>query len=389
MAKLPTRPELHVKDTRGFKRLLDFFGSEWIIRTITPDYGIDYEIEPWKNSQPVNKLIKVQVKNNDSIHEAHDPINVYPFKVSTLNYLDRFENTFILSLTYDNIFVFNSKAISTVFNINQESDSCSIPLVYKRKFYSNQYEQWIDNSRHRILFSTLGKTLALDELENTSKKREDFENYYLTNVKDCSEADFFEREELANYGFYCSTLKRNQQKAVQKLIRFIPNASSLKIRGIIEGLAHLNFKNETTEKIAFEMLKSDNTQDILVALMHLSVPGDNRFLDTYLKAIYGYFDYRKCIIEDEETHGIELTGINALFNINTDESLALIVEMFLSDAFKPTEVKFIHSLFTSCNLATKTQLLGLINKQSKSDYNMQEYENIMANYIETKMKFDK
>jgi hypothetical protein len=382
MKKLPIRPGSHVKDTDGYKRLLNFFRSEWVIRPITPDYGIDYEIEPWKNGRPVNKVLKVQVKNNDEVHEDFTPIHVYQIKVSTINYLDSFENTFFLMLTQNDVFSFNVRAITQVFNINEKVDNSSIPFVYKRKFLSTQYYLWTENSKHRIVFNLLGAELSLDELESEFKDRTEFENYYLTNVKNQEEKDFYLREEWANFGFYYSTLRRGKAKAIEKLLRNLQGARPLVKRGIIEGLAHLSYKNTETEKIAESFIESNNSQDILVGLMHLSAPGDNSHLDTYLKAIYGYFNNRRCILEDEETHGVELISIEALFRISTRESLLLIVEIYFNQSFKPTEIKYIHSLFVDCESNKKNMILSLVNEHLKKDYTIADYDNILNNHLE-------
>ncbi len=386
MQQLPKRPETHVKDTRGLKRLLNFFRDEWVIRFVYPDYGIDYEIEPWKNSKPVNKIAKIQVKNNESVNENFEPINVLKFKVSTINYLNFSNNSYIISITKENLFCFNVNSIFNTFNINQDKVHCNIPLVYRRPFKSQQYSTWIDFPNHRIIFNLLGSELALNELESNFKERDSFENYYLTTVKGFDEKDFFDREELANFGYYYSTLKKNKKQAILKLLGKLETATHLQRRGIIEGLAHLNYKNEETEKIALEMISSNYTQDVLVGLMHLSIPNENKHLDIYLKAIYSYFDYRDCIIMDEETHGIELTSIDALFNISTKESLSLVVEIFCSSVFKPTEVSLIYNLFKNCHKEKQIQLLSLINKQKGTNYKFSEYQEMLTNYYDLNTK---
>jgi hypothetical protein len=387
--QLPTRPESHVKDAIGYKRLLMFFRDEWIIRPIFPDYGLDYDIEPWKNSKPVNKTAKIQLKNNDSLSLIETSINPIQLKVSTINYLETFDNSYIVSLTSENIFCYKVDSLINIFNVNQQSEKSSIPLVYKRDFESNQYNLWIDYSKHRIIFSLLGKEKGLDELESKNKPRTDFENYYLTNLKDTSEIDFFKREEYANFGYYYSTLKKGKKKASQKLFSKLEGSSHLEKRGIIEGLAYLNFRNDLTEKIALEFVESNLTQDILVGLMHLSIPNDNTHLELYLKAIYGHFNLRDCIVQDEEIHGLELTSIKALFNISTDESLSLVVEMFCSEIFKPTEVRLIYNLFKNCELKIRHQLLQLINKQKKTKYVISDYNQILEDYYKRNTGYKK
>lgn len=383
MNQLPTRPETHVKDTRGLKRLLNFFRDEWIIRVVYPDYGIDYEIEPWKNSKPVNKIIKVQLKNNESINENVQSINLLQLKVPTINYLNSFDNSYIISLTNDNLFCFKASSLFNTFNVNQKAKYCNIPLVYSRPLKSNQYFLWLENKNYRIIFSLLETELALNEFESNFKHRDSFENYYLTNVKDFDEKYFFEREDLANFGYYYSTLKKGKGQATVKLLNKLQNSNPLQTRGIIEGLAYLNYKNVQTEEIALKMVSSNNSQDILVGLMHLSIPGENKHLEIYLSAIYGYLNYRDCIINDKETHGIELTVIEALFNISTKESLSLLVEMFCSTAFRATEVALIHSLFKNCSDKVKNQLLELINERNQSNYDISEYDELMSEYYST------
>lgn len=195
---------------------------------------------------------------------------------------------------------------------------------------------------------------------------------------------------MANFGYYYSTLKRGIGPAKIKLLNKLQSATHLQRRGIIEGLAYLNYKNEETEKIALEMISSDYTQDILVGLMHLSVPGENKHLEIYLKAIYSYFDYRNCILMDEETHGIELISIEALFNISTDESLSLVVETFCSKIFKPTEVRLIYKLFKNCPEEMKLRLLELINKRKETNIKISDMikclKNIMIQILSQRIK---
>lgn len=383
MKQLPTRPEAHVKDTRGLKRLLNFFRDEWIIREIKPDYGIDFEIEPFKNSKPLNKIVKIQLKNHETFNDFSEAINILSMKVSTLNYLYETDNTYLITLTNDNMFCSQIKSLYNTFNINQEKKNCSIPLVYRRPFRSQQYSKWVEYPKFRIIFNLLGNELAHFELDKT---KDSFENYYSLTIKDNEEKYFFEREDLANFGYYYSTLKKGQKKAKIKLLEKLSEANSLQRRGVIEGLAYLNYKDDVTEQIALEMIASDNTQDILVGLMHLSIPGENKHLDIYLNAIYGYFNNRKCILFDEEIHGIELTSIEALYNISTAESLGLIVEMFCSDIFKPTEVSLIYSLLSNSPVSIKEVIIELINKQKNSDYQISDYNRLMTEYYEFNIK---
>ncbi|RYE17566.1 MAG: hypothetical protein EOP45_15570, partial [Sphingobacteriaceae bacterium] len=123
----------------------------------------------------------------------------------------------------------------SVFNINENVSTCYIPLVYRRPFKSQQYNLWCEFPNHRIIFSLLETQLALDELAGRHKNRESFENYYLTNVNENDEKDFFEREDLANFGYYYSTLKKGHGPAIEKLLNKLQNASALQKRGILEG----------------------------------------------------------------------------------------------------------------------------------------------------------
>lgn len=386
---LPTRPIQHIKENTGFKRLLVFFRDEWIIRPINPDYGVDFEIEPWKNNHPMMPVLKIQSKNNDSFDENLDRINVIQLKVSTLNYLCNFENSFIISITKNKIFPFSARTIRDVYNIMEENETFTLPLVYSRDFKSYNYLNWKQIwDKDRVIFELLGKESALNELESNYKARDKFENYYLTTIKDRNEADFHSREELANYGYYYSTLKRGKKKATEKLLSKIDSASKLQIRGILEGLAYLNYRDEFTEAIALDMVESDNSQDILVALMHLSVPNDNTYLDLLLDATYGYFDLRKSIIVDNETHGIDQTCINSFYKISTNESLAILVEIFCSGNAKPQEIYQIFQLFDKSDKAKQLQILDLINSYCKSEYKPEEYLMCIENFKEMYNKFD-
>lgn len=369
-ASVSSRP-YSAQDNKGLIKLLNFFSPEWIIRPISPDYGLDYDIEPWKDGQPLNKLIKLQVKNNELT--ANNSLQILQLKVSTLNYLNTFDNTFILSLTRDDIHVFSPKAFNNTYNINQSSHTCSIPLVYQRNFRSEQYYLWNIAIKDRVIFSLLGAELALDFLTSRYRKRNSFENYYLTNIKNENERHFFEREELANFGFYYSTLKKGKKTAIQSLLKKIENASHLQIRGILEGLSYLSFSNEKTENIALQYIESNNTQDILVAIMHLATPNNNKHLETILKGLFGFFDYRSCIIDDGETRGIELTCIEALFKIGTMESLDIVLQLFCKGIVKPTEIHFIYKLLKNCSEDLKQKCWEIINKINNTTLPFSQY----------------
>ena len=76
----------------------------------------------------------------------------------------------------------------------------------------------------------------------------------------------------------------------------------------------------------------------------------------------------------------------AVYNISTAESLGLIVEMFCSDIFKPTEVSLIYSLLSNSPVSTKEIIIELINKQKNSDYQIADYNRLMTEYYESNIK---
>ena len=63
ISKLPKRPASHIIGERAVSALKDFLPSEWIIRNVSEDYGIDCEIEIVDEQLSVTgAIIKVQVK---------------------------------------------------------------------------------------------------------------------------------------------------------------------------------------------------------------------------------------------------------------------------------------------------------------------------------------
>jgi len=59
------RPRQHVMETESEQLLLEFLPSEWIVRQVPKDYGVDYEVELVDRSEVSGKRIWIQLKSVD------------------------------------------------------------------------------------------------------------------------------------------------------------------------------------------------------------------------------------------------------------------------------------------------------------------------------------
>lgn len=81
------RPIQHIIETRSRKAFEDLVPDEWVCRPLSPDYGIDYVIEIFKNGLSTGKSFNVQLKGTDQ-KTIDDKVRV-KVKVATLEYFGK------------------------------------------------------------------------------------------------------------------------------------------------------------------------------------------------------------------------------------------------------------------------------------------------------------
>jgi Domain of unknown function (DUF4365) len=60
------RPEQHVTDTLGHALLTSALApTGWVLRSLNPDYGADYEVEVFENGRTTGSTFKIQLKSSD------------------------------------------------------------------------------------------------------------------------------------------------------------------------------------------------------------------------------------------------------------------------------------------------------------------------------------
>ncbi len=61
------RPRQHIIETISKKAFEEIIPDEWVYRELTPDYGIDYQVEIFNNEEATGKSFFVQLKGTDGL----------------------------------------------------------------------------------------------------------------------------------------------------------------------------------------------------------------------------------------------------------------------------------------------------------------------------------
>lgn len=78
------RPTQHIIDAEAQKILQNLLPSEWAVRDLKPDYGIDYMVEIFENFQATGKVFYIQLKGSDQ--EIKDNTFHKQMDIGTLEY---------------------------------------------------------------------------------------------------------------------------------------------------------------------------------------------------------------------------------------------------------------------------------------------------------------
>jgi len=81
------RPIQHIIETRSRKAFEALVPNEWVCRSLTPDYGIDYTVEIFKDGKSTGKSFNVQIKGTEQ-DISNDMVKVR-VKISTLEYFNK------------------------------------------------------------------------------------------------------------------------------------------------------------------------------------------------------------------------------------------------------------------------------------------------------------
>src|SRR3972149_9893253 len=83
------RPRQHVEETVSFKIFSQAIPSDWIIRDITPDYGLDKSVEIVENEKTTGKEFLAQIKATVNLRTTGNTI-AYELKIDNVkDYLQR------------------------------------------------------------------------------------------------------------------------------------------------------------------------------------------------------------------------------------------------------------------------------------------------------------
>lgn len=94
------RPKQHIIDTQAQSLFRQSIPPEWVVRQITPDYGIDYEVEIVENGSLTGFTFCVQLKGTQS-PIYRDLSLCLPFEVDKLRYYSERVNRPVLILVAD------------------------------------------------------------------------------------------------------------------------------------------------------------------------------------------------------------------------------------------------------------------------------------------------
>ena len=78
------RPKQHITETKSRKAFENFLPDEWVTRSLTPDYGIDYLVEIFKDKNSTGKFFYVQLKGTEK-EISSDQVEI-KLKISDLEY---------------------------------------------------------------------------------------------------------------------------------------------------------------------------------------------------------------------------------------------------------------------------------------------------------------
>jgi hypothetical protein len=377
--KLPIRSNQQISESHSVKILYNLIPDEWVINQVYKDYGIDFEIDIWYKNKPTHKKLSLQVKRTTLQPTVRNIIKI-KIKESTINYLNTKENPFIFLFDrWDNLWIYSTKNLIKLYGRYIKNGVLQLPIVLLRPFNCNRYKIWHTtfNPTRKIIIIVAGLNNFKNYLKYFCKQSEVNENYYSINIQN-SDDDFWTREDYANFGYYISTRKGSKEEEIKYLKSELKEANIEKQRGIIEAFCYLNYSDSEVEKIALDMIKSQNSQDILIGLKKLGISKEEKYiqiLGNYLNLKDIIQEFKKSLnsnltkdhhnenrqidllelektrlftlSKDEDFNDIYLTVYEAFSNINTPQTIEYLINLFLSEVPNPKEISFLGGLIKS------------------------------------------
>ncbi len=78
------RPRQHILETISKNALEQIIPDEWVVRSLSPDYGIDFMVEVYKNNKSTGDFFYIQLKGTDQkVKKSKIKVSI---KYSTLHY---------------------------------------------------------------------------------------------------------------------------------------------------------------------------------------------------------------------------------------------------------------------------------------------------------------
>jgi tetratricopeptide (TPR) repeat protein len=157
---MPLRPREHVLETESRRRFENTIPAEWITRTPSPDYGVDFEITLVQDGRVTNQVFGVQIKATDTIKPSNKKAS-FSFERERIEYyleqkmpimlvlFDAHNNRLFFQWTHH---WYNSNAELNhvrVFNSSQET----ISILFQRLLTAADEAMIVRDVRHFMNFS--------------------------------------------------------------------------------------------------------------------------------------------------------------------------------------------------------------------------------------------
>ena len=413
LLNLPNRHKSHIQSEKAIRTIKKLLPIDWIIREISPDYGIDIEIEIWKE-EPTGRVSYAQVKSieNFSTYENKG----YPIKISTLNYLNTKENSFLIFVWGELVEIIRVKELVDIFisylNIGVNLETITIPLSFKIFFHSEERESFYSSEYSSIRASTMlsgQKNYYFPENEKKRVRVEEEGVYKLQNFKPViyfsefeSENNFWELEFFLNLSFYYFNRKpyKNIIDGVEKYY-YLSNSVYDKA-GILFFFATQRKSKKWTQSEAEQLTSKKNNiilQTILPALVTDECNKNYKLL--FFISQFGLYPFIKLKDEISEIEinihnnlnslSYENSLKSAIFGLsllNSNEGIQYLINSYQANAYPKFQIYFYELLVVNIKLKKyRKTLLEILNSERKEkleDINLQDYLEALIDHITDK-----
>lgn len=316
MSDLPKRNISHVNSTISYIKLRSALPPQWTMAEVTPDYGIDYSIEIWKEEQPIGRICNIQLKHKQNYDEKGF-LCTLQINISTINYLYMQNNSFVVVNEHDDFSVLRVKQIKEIIIDkiivpNAEQKQVSIPFIFQCPFDSDHARVfWIDGYAPSKMEALLGG-------EGYIKKNSYMSSYYL---EFSSEENFWRFHTYLFVGYYYSLLT-NKAHLAEKLENLLADESEWGKCGIYAALDYMGYRPINQYSIAKNLLQSKSYVQFLIGIRLLAKKGD----DTNIDKIDSYFLGKYLLVpeqpisENDETYSVAKVALESLGFLETEKA---------------------------------------------------------------------